>query len=59
MIGRHEGRFEPDFGKGGMGMDCFQETFVEFIRQANTVAIQRPAALLVRIATRASELAGY
>ena len=32
--------------------DCFQETFVEFLRHAKQTAVERPAALLVRIATR-------
>jgi RNA polymerase sigma-70 factor (ECF subfamily) len=32
--------------------DCFQETFLEFLRQANQSAVEHPAALLVRIATR-------
>ena len=32
--------------------DCFQETFLEFLRQANHAPVDRPAGLLVRIATR-------
>jgi RNA polymerase sigma-70 factor, ECF subfamily len=32
--------------------DCFQETFLEFIRHANNAPVEQPAGLLLRIATR-------
>jgi RNA polymerase sigma-70 factor (ECF subfamily) len=32
--------------------DCFQETFLEFLRQSSDGVVERPAGLLVRIATR-------
>ena len=32
--------------------DCFQETFLEFLRQAKQAVVERPAGLLIRIATR-------